>query len=69
MLPRTGQPLEARELWDLVCELSGGKGRFNAAAFGRYLTTKEDRMVGGYRLIQDKDKKRKVSIWRLCETE
>ncbi|MDE2133811.1 MAG: DUF3854 domain-containing protein [Alphaproteobacteria bacterium] len=68
-IPRVGAIPETRELYDLACELSGGKGRdvFNAVVFGKYLVAKEERLSGGYRLIQGEDKKRKVATWRLWQ--
>ncbi len=64
---KAGDPAEKRELYDLACELSGGKGRevFNPVAFGKYLRSKEERLSGGFRLIQGNDKKRKVATWSL----
>lgn len=66
-----GVPPEARELYEIACELSGGRGRdvFDAAAFGKYLATKEERLSGGYRLIKGVDKKRKTATWRLQADE
>jgi len=69
-LALAGAPPEARELYELACELSGGKGRdvFNGVVFGKYLVAKEERLCGGYRLIQGEDRKRKVATWQLCRT-
>jgi hypothetical protein len=68
-LPRVGQPPEARELYDLACEVSGGRGRdvIDVTALGKYLASKEERLSGGFRLVKGEDRKRKVMTWQLLE--
>jgi hypothetical protein len=68
-MAKTGDIPERRELYDLACELSGGKGRevFNPVAFGKFLRSKEERLSGGLRLVQGEDRKNKVATWALVE--
>lgn len=62
---KSGDAPEGRELLEMVVELAPGKGSdtFNAVALGKYLRSKEERMSGGLRLVQGRDKARNVATW------
>jgi putative DNA primase/helicase len=62
---------EARELFDLVCELTGTGGRdlFDPKRLGNYLSKREGRQSGMLRLVKGRDAKSKVATWRLVERE
>lgn len=64
-------PPECRELYDLACEISGGRGRdvYDARRFGEYLASKMERLCGGYRLVKGTDRKSKTSLWQLVREE
>jgi hypothetical protein len=63
----SGHAPEARELYDMVCELSGGKGLevYDALKFGKYLQAKEERLSDGLRFVRGEDRKNKVATWAL----
>ncbi|RYY90409.1 MAG: DUF3854 domain-containing protein [Chitinophagaceae bacterium] len=62
---------EARELFDLVCELTGTGGRdlFDPKRLGNYLSKREGRQSGTLRLVKGRDAKAKVATWRLAGRE
>ena len=62
---------EARELFDLVCELTGTGGRdlFDPKRLGNYLYKREGRQSCRLRLVKGRDARSKVATWRLEERE
>jgi putative DNA primase/helicase len=60
---------DARELFDLVCELTGTGGRdlVDPKRLGNYLSKREGRQSGSLRLVKGYDAKSKVATWRLVD--